>query len=227
MVWQGLAWRGQARYGWAGMARRGMARRGQARHGEVWQARRGAAWRGAVGTGQGWPGPAWKGRRDTAEQFIVEGEHMQNRVKDMSVIVELKRIATAGKGILQPSAVVEAAKPNTSPLHSHFTWDDSEAAAAWRLWQARQLISVCVEFVGPKDAEQEARVFVSLRDERGEEGGYRALISVLSEPDLRAQLLQDALAELKYFKGKYQSLKELSAVFEAIDSAQQLELVKQ
>lgn len=211
-----------------------MARPGAARPGVAWlgTAGQGSARPGVARHGPAQPGVAGKGisllwSGESAEQFTVGGKHMQNKLKDMSVIVELKWIAKAGGGILQPSAVVEAAKPKTSLLHSHFTWDDSEAAAAWRLWQARQLISVCVEVIGEKEAAPEARVFVSLRDERGEEGGYRSLVSVLSQPDLRAQLLHDALAELKYFKVKYQALKELVEVFAAIENAeQQLELIK-
>lgn len=43
-------------------------------------------------------------------------------------------------GLLHAQAVVEAARAASSPLHGYFTWDDDEAAEAYRLGQARQLI---------------------------------------------------------------------------------------
>ena len=55
------------------------------------------------------------------------------------VINELKRLAAKNRGLFLPEAVVEAAKPETSPLHSQFTWDNTEAAKKYRIWEARRL----------------------------------------------------------------------------------------
>jgi hypothetical protein len=44
------------------------------------------------------------------------------------------------EGRLRPEDVVDAARNPNSALHSYFTWDDSEAAAAYRLQEARALI---------------------------------------------------------------------------------------
>jgi hypothetical protein len=46
----------------------------------------------------------------------------------------------AQRGMLSPHAVLDAASDPRHPLHSAFDWDDSEAAAKWRLEQARTLI---------------------------------------------------------------------------------------
>lgn len=54
----------------------------------------------------------------------------------------LARLAKAGRGILTPDAVVEAASDPGSPLHDYFEWDDTEAARKYRLDQARTLIRV-------------------------------------------------------------------------------------
>lgn len=43
-------------------------------------------------------------------------------------------------GRVTPEAVREAARDPASPLHDEFTWDDGEAAEAYRLEQARGLI---------------------------------------------------------------------------------------
>ena len=138
-------------------------------------------------------------------------------LKDEKVISELKRIASENRGILMPETVVAEARLKTSPLHDHFDWDDSEAAKLWRIHQARRLINVCVEYIGPEDERREMRVFVSLRDDR-DEGGYRLLEKVVSTKGLRAQLLEDAMEEMNFFREKYKDLKELSEVFAAMDS---------
>lgn len=50
-------------------------------------------------------------------------------------------------GQLTPDIVVDAARASESPLHSRFTWDDTEAATKHRQNEARALIrSVKVEF---------------------------------------------------------------------------------
>lgn len=131
------------------------------------------------------------------------------------VISELKRIAQENGGILQPETVVEEARKASSPLHSRFTWDDSEAAHNYRIWQARQLIRVVVEVLpGTKES---MNVFVSLTPDREREsGGYRVLTEVLSNSQTREILLRDALEELELFRDKYKKLKELAEIFAAI-----------
>lgn len=59
----------------------------------------------------------------------------------------LVALADAHDGRLSPDIVVAAAIDPTSPLHSKFEWDDTEAAKEHRRNQARALIrSVRVEF---------------------------------------------------------------------------------
>ena len=135
-----------------------------------------------------------------------------------AIIKELKRIAKANKGELQPKAVVDAARDEKSILHSQFDWDDTTAAEKFRLHQARNLIRVVVSFVKDSDGGMVAcRVFVSLTPDREDDTGYRVTTDVLSDPDQRAQLLADAKADMKRFASKYRQLVELAEVFEAMD----------
>jgi len=133
--------------------------------------------------------------------------------KQANVIAVLRQIADENDGILMPEKVVEAARPASSILHSKFEWNNSKAAQAFRLWQARQLIRVCVEFI--PQSKRATEVFVSLTPDR-KSGGYRVQTEVLSDRQMLAQLLADALAELELFRQKYARLKELAAVFAAI-----------
>lgn len=131
-------------------------------------------------------------------------------------IVELKRIASEHGGLLIPEIVVQKAKVKTSPLHRHFEWSDTKAAQQYRIWQARQLISITVELIGGVQGPA-APVFVSLTPDRQRNGGgYRIMTEVLSDAEMRKQMLSDALAELNVFQQKYVRLKELAEIFQAV-----------
>lgn len=132
------------------------------------------------------------------------------------VIAELKRIADEADGLLSPQDVVAAARPKSSPLHGAFCWDDTEAANKYRLWQARMLIRTTVQYLEVSGDKTPVRVFVSLTTDRDEEeGGYREVLSVLSDAGHRNQMLSDALEELEVFERKYKLLTELAGVFAA------------
>ena len=135
--------------------------------------------------------------------------------KQKAIIVELKRIAAKHKGNLHAEDVVAFARNPITALHSHFDWEDSEAAAKWRLHQARNVIRVCVQY--EPSIKKSVKVFVSLIPDRQAGEGYKALSVMIRNAEDRAQLLADALAELETFRHKYSALKELAGVFVALD----------
>lgn len=138
--------------------------------------------------------------------------------KTKQIAAELNRLAKQHGGLLRPKDVVDAARAQSSPLHSHFTWDDGEAAEQWRLQQARQLISITMTIeMTPAGEEIVIPAYTSLTPDRKRKGGgYRQTVKVLSNEDWRDQMLQDALAELHAFESKYKMLSELAGVFAAI-----------
>ena len=131
------------------------------------------------------------------------------------IIAALESIRAAHGGILRPEDVVAHAAEPTSVLHTRFEWSDSKAAHEYRLWQARHLIRVCVTVLPQTDPE-EIKAYVSLKaDREAPGGGYRALVDVLKDDELRRQLLSEALEDLKVFQAKYEQLQELAPVFKA------------
>ena len=146
-------------------------------------------------------------------------------MKHGEIISELEKIrAMESDGVLRAECVVEVASNPGHPLHGHFEWDDSAAAQQWRLQQARQMINVLVQFVPHVEANH--RVYVSLYRDRAEEGGgYRVISEVLSNKQLRNEMLEEALAELKDFEQKYRSLQELADVFAAARKARRETLI--
>lgn len=138
--------------------------------------------------------------------------------RNSKVVQELRRIAKENEGVLQPELVVQAARLPSSPLHSHFTWDNGDAAEKYRLIEAQKLIRTTIELLPcPDGSKRPVRVFVSLRDERREEeSGYRLMTEVMDDTQMRQQLLNDALADLEAFQKRYESLQELAEVFTAV-----------
>ena len=138
--------------------------------------------------------------------------------KKEAFLKELNIISKKNDGMLRPIDVVEFAKNQKTALHGCFTWNNSEAAEQWRLHQARMLIRVTVTILS-NDDETEYRAFVSMKDDRYSHLGYRPMISVLEDEELRETMLEEALEEMQIFKEKYKSLKELALVFEEMDRA--------
>jgi hypothetical protein len=131
---------------------------------------------------------------------------------------ELKRLAAENGGELRARDVVDAARENSSPLHTQFEWDDSLAAERYRIAQARALIRVTVEYAGKPPIK--TRVFVSLTSDRRRDGvGYRLTTDVMNSADQQRQLLRDALEEMQRFQIKFRQLRQLADVFAAMREA--------
>lgn len=142
------------------------------------------------------------------------------RNKEILIKQELEGLAEANGGLLMPEAVVEFAKDPNTALHSRFEWDDTEAAQKYRLWQARQIIKVMVDFTPAE--KKEYQVFVSMKTDRYNGGGYRQMVEIMSDEQSQRQLLIQAHADFRLWQRKYEQLKELAPVF-----AQMAEIMEQ
>lgn len=135
--------------------------------------------------------------------------------------VELDRLAETHGGTITPAQVVAYAEDAATALHSLFTWDDSEAARKHREYEARcYLRTVCLIVKVGEDEEERYRAYVSLPSDRGQ-AGYRRFADVRTEADQYAELLADAVRQLKIAKANYKHLKELAPVWEALDEVAQ------
>lgn len=128
---------------------------------------------------------------------------------------ELDYLLTKHGGYLKPIDVVTWARNNEdSALYRQFDWNTKRAALKWQLHQARNLLRVHVTVLAENT--QPVRAFVSMVEDRNEQGGYRAMVDVLSDAESRERLLNQALRELEGWQRRYQSLSELAAVFAAV-----------
>ena len=135
---------------------------------------------------------------------------------------ELEQICQSHGGVLRPEDVVAFARNERTALHSEFEWDDVKASAAHRLWQARTVIRVAVEVLPSPHADQEpVRAYVSVVSDRVRPGGgYRPLADVMTNDEMRAELVTEALGEVKRWRRKYERIRELVPIFRAIDKVE-------
>ena len=137
-----------------------------------------------------------------------------------TVSEELIRIKEENNGLVDPVVVVDFARDPATALHARFEWDDSEAAERYRIWQARMVIRMELAVIATdQQKERTVRTFVSLVDDRRatEDRGYRLMVDVLSDADLRERLLSEARRDMLIFRRKYDQLGELSKVFAAME----------
>jgi hypothetical protein len=121
----------------------------------------------------------------------------------------LAKIAAETGGELTPKAVVQAASNPRHLLHRHFTWNDAEAAAAFRLDQARTIIR-CVR-VEDEDAEDGSTfAYVSVATKGGV--SYRSIGDVKGSADLQAAVLKAAQRDLEAFERRYRAMEDVCEV---------------
>jgi hypothetical protein len=107
-------------------------------------------------------------------------------------------------GRLTTDIVLEAATNVDSPLHKVFEWDDSTAAHAHRVWQARKLIkSVKIE---RPDGDLTPR-YLSIKIEN--ERWYEDISLIVQDHDKYISVLTDIEAMIKDLEHRIESLIQL------------------
>lgn len=140
----------------------------------------------------------------------------QAMIRDRAVIEAI--LALRGQeGTIEPAAVVEAARPKDSPLHRFFDWEDTTAAQAWRVEQARRLLRITVTILPSPGGDQTVRAFVALKSDGK---GYRSMLRVLDDQDQRNEMIQAALDDMAAFRRKHRHLMEVAEVIEAMSAAE-------
>lgn len=128
---------------------------------------------------------------------------------------ELERIY-AERAQLTPGDVVEEASDPANPLHPLFEWDDTEAAARFRLIQAAGLIrSIKVRITKAKGNEEEdltIRAWVAAHAVAPEledvPDGYMPEQEVRERPELRTALLRQMRRDVTAAQLRYRHLSE-------------------
>lgn len=121
----------------------------------------------------------------------------------------LNSISEKAGGKLTPGAVVEAAKSSRSVLHKHFQWEDASAAHAWRLHQARSLIT-SVRVLDDDIPGGQAPAFISISTKDGR--NYHTLHAVKGDRELQDAVLAAAERDLAAWQDRYRQLRDVCAL---------------
>ena len=117
-------------------------------------------------------------------------------------------------GGLRPEDIVEDARDLKSPLHDWFQWDDTKAAERYRETQAQYLLRSINVVVKYQEEEWETRLFYNVIVQ---ERAYYTIDKVLTEDDIRAQVIEKAKKSLTSWTRIYGLYEELFDVTRAIE----------
>ena len=131
------------------------------------------------------------------------------------VVGERFELLKKENGLLSPQIIVDDARPIEAPLHPCFEWEDKIAAEEYRKQQAGKMLRHLIIVIKKNKTDLQTRAYVNIKTEEGR--GYIPINIVLSQPDLKEQLLETALKDIEIWQNKYNTLKELSSLYEVIN----------
>jgi len=134
------------------------------------------------------------------------------------VIEEILRVKKQ-KGLTARN-IVNVAKNKKNPLHRFFEWDNKIAGNFYRLQRAREIINDIKITVDEKEMFAFENVTFNVDDSDVKHKEYVSFEEVISNKQLRIQIIQSALKHLIYWKNKYEEYKELSPIIKSIEKVQ-------
>lgn len=141
-------------------------------------------------------------------------------VKASEAFEAVEEIRKKSGGEVTPQQIVAKAKSKTSVLHALFEWDDKTAAAQHRLTQARTMLR-SFEVHYEKREVKPHRVYeihtVGKRGDATRPTTFATVEDLMKDPQARDRLIADAIRQAMAFRRRFQSLRELQLIFEAID----------
>ena len=126
--------------------------------------------------------------------------------------------------------IVDAARPDDSPIHRAFEWDDAVAAEAHRRSQARNHVHHLAIVVDTgTGGTKKINAFHSIKVVSGpsslDSHRYMAVDDALSDPSSREQIIDNARRELMAWRSKYDDLCDVfGQVFDAISDVEEEEI---
>jgi hypothetical protein len=142
------------------------------------------------------------------EVYKISNKLNQERIN------EILRVEKENK-LTAENLLAEASKVD-NPLHELFEWDDTEAANQYRLFQARVLINEVKVIIDSKEYYAFENVQVSVDNLGGSETTTervcKPIVEILSNEDLREQIIFSALRQHEYWEKQNEKYSELSPI---------------
>lgn len=110
--------------------------------------------------------------------------------------------------------ILADARSARSPLHKCFNWDDTDAAEKYRHRQAKRLLK---HLVSKTANERKTRAFVFVQMPGGGAKSYIPLRSAMGRPELRDQLLDNAVKPLERWLKVYGDRTDMGSVKKRVE----------
>ena len=147
---------------------------------------------------------------------IAPGAHIKTPAAIVGQVSETLEKTEEG---LTPQTLLNASRPADAPLYKEYEWDDSKAAAAYRLSQSRYILRSLVIVPDEQKPTETIRAVFTVA-----EGKYQNVQTIIAAPETRDALLQQALRDLQSVRKKYNALSELTPLWTAMDEIEQIAL---
>lgn len=119
------------------------------------------------------------------------------------------------KGKVTADDFLDFSRPEDSPTHSIFEWDDTKAAELWRHQQSRTTINALrIEYTNTNSEQVKVSAFIRTNP-TGSRTAYENIHSALTEKEKREIVLKRIQAELDSFIIRNRHIEELADMLEA------------
>ena len=124
------------------------------------------------------------------------------------------------EGSVTKERFLEVSRPDNSPTHELFEWDDAKAAEAYRLDTSRRIIyCLRVTYINSDNKECNVKAFVNV-SEFSEKTQYESIELVLKQEDKKATYLARIKQELNNYIQRNSHVEELADIL--IDAGEKL-----
>lgn len=151
----------------------------------------------------------------TQIEYKITDKLNQDRINEILRIEQEKGLTA--------EALLDEASKKSSPLHDLFEWDNDEAGNLYRLQQARIIINEVKVIIESKEyyAFENVQIAVpnaltgkteSLDEPPITQRVYKPIVEILSNADLRKQVINSALRQHEYWERQNEKYSELSPI---------------
>lgn len=126
-------------------------------------------------------------------------------------------------GAVTKEAFLEESRPEDSPTHAMFEWNDGIAAEKYRLEQSRWIIAdVVVTIEREEEPVKKVAAFANVTLGKHKKAEYNSIEIAMEDEDKRKAVLSNAFDELRAFETKYSEYQELAGVFAEAHRAERM-----
>ena len=117
---------------------------------------------------------------------------------------------------------LDSARPEDSPMHKLFEWNNEVAAEKWRRQQSSVIINSLRVTITSQDNEvRQLSAFVNTKNRNVEKGRFVSITTAVRKEDIMKHVIAEAKKELQWINRKYESYQWFAKMKDAIGQFQE------